>query len=151
MDIYAKMKKKKSIIGKKIVFILPIEPYSQELIVVCNGQFSDVVKVLKKLGTVAAKESLKYIEENKDKYLEREKHYEATLYTSLPNGYVMLIDHNMNSWIDTVGAVVHESLHLTHYILQRAGLTLTQESEEAFTYLTEKTTENILEKIYPPK
>lgn len=138
------MKNKK--IGKKIVFILNIEPYCQEVIVVCNGQFSDAFKKLKRYKSKNALETIKYIEENKDKYKDDHKGG-ATLYTKLPHGYVMLVDHQ-DSWIDTVGDVTHESMHLTHYILMRAGLILSQESEEAFTYLAESITERILRKIF---
>ncbi len=142
--------KKKNKFGKKIVFTLDIEPYSQNLIVVCNGQFSDAIKVFKKYGkSKAAQETLKHIEDNKEDYKDDYKvgGGGACLYTELPNGFVMLISH-LDSWIKTTGLVVHESLHLTHYVLRRAGVILTKESEESFTYLTEETVEKILSRIY---
>jgi hypothetical protein len=36
-----------------------------------------------------------------------------------------------------LGAVTHEMLHVTHKILLGKGLTLSDDSEEAFAYLTE--------------
>jgi len=142
------MKNKK--LDKKIVFIINLEPYSQECIVVCNGNFSDAIKELKKHKSDNAIITLKHIEENKDKYTDdhhKTKSGHACLYTELPSGYVMIIDH-LNSWVDTVGLIVHESLHLTHYVLHRAGIELTKESEEAYTYLLEETVEKICAKIY---
>ncbi len=134
-------------IGKKIVFILNVEPYSQDCIVVCNGQISDAVKELKKHNTKNSLATQKHILENKDKYQDDYEMGNGLLYTELPKGYIMLISH-CDNWIDTVGTVVHECLHLTHYVLQRAGISLTKESEESFTYLQEKLVESILEKIY---
>jgi len=140
--------KKKSKIGKKIVFILNVEPYSQDCIVVCNGQFSDVIKELKKHKTKNSLETQKHISENKDIYKDDfKKDGSGFLYTEFPKGYAMLISHT-DSWIKTVGLVTHECLHLTHYVLQRAGITLTKESEESFTYLQEKLVETILHEIY---
>lgn len=139
------MKKK---IGKKIVFILNVEPYSQECIVVCNGQFSDALNELKKHKTKNSIDTQRHILENKDKYLDNfENSGGGMLYTELPKGYVMLISH-CDNWIDTVGLVAHESLHLTHYVLHRAGISLTKESEESYTYLHEKLVEKVLEGIY---
>lgn len=138
----------KNKIGNKIVFILNVEPYSQDCIVVCNGQFSDAVSELKKHKNKNSIDTQKHILENKDLYKDDFKSDGGgMLYTELPKGYVMLISH-CDSWIDTVGLVTHECLHLTHYVLHRAGITLSKDSEEAYTYLQEKLVETILSKIY---
>lgn len=124
-----------------------VEPYSQDCIVVCNGKFSDAVKELKKHNTKNSLDTQKHILENKDKYKDDYEMGNGMLYTELPKGYIMLICH-CDDWIDTVGLVSHECLHLTHYVLQRAGITLTKESEESFTYLHEKLVEKVLTEIY---
>lgn len=136
--------------GKKIVRAFEIEPYHQECVLVVNGHFADAYDFIKKLKTLSAKEIVKHIEENKSSYLVKKERTESCLYTDLPYGYVMLVDHQ-DSWISTVGNIVHESVHLSHYVLHRAGLTLSKDSEEAFTYLAENITEKILEIMYPPK
>lgn len=139
--------KKKTKFGKKIVRILDIHPYSQQLVLIVNGQFSDALKVFKKHKNRNAIDNVKHIEENLEDYLKAKEYNISSLYTELPHSYVMLVDHR-DSWIETVGHIVHESTHLTHYVLRRAGIELTKESEEAFTYLTEKTVEDILRIMY---
>lgn len=138
------MKNKK--IGKKLVFIIEADPYKQDILVVCNGQFEDAYKFFKKKKINSL---VNFIEENKKDYLVNDivEKGKGRLYTELPSGYVMIINH-CNDWIETVDVIVHESLHATHYILQRAGLVLSKESEEAFTYLNSQITSDILKKIY---
>lgn len=134
-------------IGKKIVFILDVEPYKQQCIIVCNGTFNDAYKIFKKnLKNKLAKETIAHIDEHKKEYFEKTTG-KGYLYTQLPHGFVMTFNHS-DSWIDTVGTISHECTHLTHYVLQRAGLELCKESEEAFTYLQEDLLEKILRKIY---
>lgn len=142
--------RKKNLIGKKIVFTLNLDPYNQTVIVIVNGIFDDAIKIFKKnKKNENAAKTLKHIEKHMDKYMEEssELGQGAKLFTELPKGYVMMLNHQ-DSWVDTVGLVVHEAIHLSHYVLQRAGFTLSPDSEEAYTYLTEMTTERILHRIY---
>ena len=44
--------------------------------------------------------------------------------------------------------IAHESLHATHHILNRVGISLVPESEEAFTYLLGYLVEQINKRIY---
>lgn len=60
----------------------------------------------------------------------------------------MMFNHDKDDWVETTGTVVHEAIHLVHYILRRARLPLTEESEEAYTYLTESIVEETLRIIY---
>lgn len=140
---------KGSKMGRRHVFLVDVHPYKQQCVVVCNGQFSDAVSFFKKCGTDRAEEILRHIEQDKESYADNHKvgGGSASLFTELPHGYVMLLSHT-NNWKETVGLVVHESLHLTHYILRRAGVELSKESEEAFTYLQESIVGNILKAIY---
>lgn len=139
--------------GKKQVFVVTANPYKQEVVVVLNGQFSDAVKFMKKLGSDNAKENLKHIEEfqkeDKEAYIDDHKLHKgcATLYTELPWGYVMVLSHAHN-WIESVENVAHESMHLTHYIAREVGLTLSKESEEAYTYLQGHVMTQILRRMY---
>lgn len=144
------MKKKKQVdkVGKKQVFFITLEPYKQECIVVVNGQFEDALKMYKKhTNNERVVALLKEVEENHEDYHEELPKHQARLYTELPLGYVMMINHQ-DSWVQTTGFVVHEALHLTHYVLRRAGIELTEESEEAYTYLQEKIVSDILNKIF---
>ena len=143
------MKKRKKLkFGEKKVFYLPIEPYAQELLVVCNGAFEDAYAFFKKQKTRNSEETIQHIDKNRERYFEKFDNKKIMrLLTELPCGYVMFISHR-DSWIDTIGGISHECLHLTHYILRRAGLELSSESEEAFTYLQQITLEKILKEIY---
>lgn len=147
------MKKKNDKWGKKQVFVVTADPYKQEVVIVLNGQFSDAIKFLKKIGGVNALENVKYVleEQKKDKTLYIDEHIlhkgNAVLYTELPWGYVMILSHS-NNWIESVENVAHETMHLTHYVLRCAGLNLTKESEEAYTYLQGHVMKQILHKMY---
>jgi hypothetical protein len=145
-----KKKCKKNKFGKKIVFVLELEPYNQNCIVICNGTFNDAIKIFKKNKINSnALASLKEIESKKDDYPAdfKVKKDNGTLFTKLPAGYVMMFNHQ-DGWISTVGTVAHEVIHLSHYVLQKAGLMLSSDSEEAFTYFSENVLEKILRKIY---
>lgn len=139
--------------GKKQVFIVKANPYKQDVLVVLNGQFSDAIQFFKKCKTKNAEANLRHIEEAKK---ENPEHYiddhvphtgAACLYTELPYGYVMVLSHS-NNWIESVENVAHETMHLTHYIARKVGLTLCKESEEAYTYLQGHVMTQILEKMY---
>lgn len=142
--------KKKSKFGKKIVFILDVEPYSQQCIVVCNGTFGDAIKLFRKnKKNRNARETLEAIEKDPQGYPPSFKTDRggARLFQDLPNGYVMMFNQQ-DSWMKTVGLIVHESLHLVHYVFRRARIGLTEDSEEAHTYLLQKIVEDICRKIY---
>ena len=141
--------KKKEIdkVGQKQVFIISLDPYEQDCIVVVNGTVKDALKLLKKQDSLNAIDTVKEIEDNFKDYSEAHTRGGAILFHKLPAGYIMMFNHE-DSWISTVEHVVHESLHLVRYVLERAGLELTDESEEAFTYLQGHTVGKILRNIY---
>ena len=144
------MKIKKDKWGKKQVFAIDVVPYRQDCIVVLNGQFSDAIKIFQKNKKAKGSQlNLKHIEENKEDYAEMyiPNSGAGALYTELPKGYVMMVSHE-NSWIETVGTISHECLHLAQYVLRRAGITETKESEEAYTYLHSNILKQVLEKLY---
>lgn len=147
-------KKEPSKVGKKQIFLINLEPYSQDLLVVANGAFDDAYKwFLNKqkngTGSKNCDELIKHIDANKDEYFEKNNPTtnQGMLYHALPSGFVMTFNHQ-KSWVETVGVVVHESVHLAHHLAQRVGLKLSNDSEEAYTYLVEKTVERILAKIF---
>lgn len=140
------MKKEKKI-GKKIIFTFEVLPYNQDCIVIVNGHIDDAIIFLKKQKNENANKVISHIEENYEDYKNPPEKGHGCLWNELPKGYIMMLSH-CDSWIDTVALVAHESLHLTHYILNRAGLTLKPESEEAFTYLQAQIIKDILKEIY---
>ena len=147
------MKQKKSKFGKKQVFLINADPYRQDICVVVNGQFSDAEKLLKKFKSKASEKNLKHIKEERDK--DKEAYADiheigagkAQCYTALPYGYVIIVSHN-SSWIETIDPIIHECLHVTSHILRRAGIELTDKTEEAYTYLQAKMVKDIMYKLY---
>ena len=140
------MKKKPDKVGKKQVFVISLDPFSQECVVVINGHINDAVKFLKKQTTQNAKDTVLAIEKEYKIYSGKPTRGGALLWHKLPYGYIMMIEHV--GWVPTVGNVVHECSHLVHFVLDRAGLTWSEESDETYSYLIEKAVEDILEKIY---
>lgn len=136
-------------VGKKILFILPVDPYSQQCLVVCNGTFVDAHSYLKNInnGTGNLKEILNYLEENKKVISDEWDRDTAALFTNLPTGYLMKIRHK-DDWRATVAEVAHETLHLVQYVLRKAGLKEAEDSEEAYTYLLGNILEMVLREIY---
>jgi hypothetical protein len=137
----------------KKVFVLDIKPYNQNCIVICNGTFEDAEKIFRRNKENAnARENLEHIEKEREHYPKdfRPKMGDATLFTKLPNGYVMMFNKE-DSYVSTTGSIVHESLHLVHYVLRRARLELTEESEEAYTYLLTDIVEEIIGNIWEEK
>jgi len=150
----AKNNKKKHIskVGKKIIFNLEVHPYSQQCIVCCNGQMKDVVSYMKRLKNLSGGglKSLEQIEDPKQKdfYFEHIKNNCGRLFVDLPTGYIMIVNHHMSNWLDTAATVSHEANHLSQYILRNAGIQLSLETEEAYTYLQAQILKDILSKIY---
>ena len=141
----------KTKVGKKIIFILNVKPYHRDCIVACNAQMDDILKWMKKLPRKNhnADETIKYIENNKDKYFDIIKPNCGRLYVDLPfGGYILIVNHSNYDWLDTASNVSHESTHLSHYILRDSGIELTKETEEAYTYLQAQILKDILRKIY---
>lgn len=138
-------------IGQKIIWNMDIPPYSQQCIVCCNGQMSDVIRFIKKLKlTEGAKETLKQLEDPTKNYYFFEKIKEncGRLFVDLPTGYILIINHSSTNWIDTTCTASHETNHLSQYVLRNAGVQLTQETEEAYTYLQAYLLKEILKKIF---
>ena len=139
--------------GKKQLVVIDSGPYKQDIVVVINGHFRDALAFMEKQKTKGSITNVKFIKDH-DKYEDNGFNVEhkansgaAETWAELPHGYVVTLSHQDN-WIDTTEIIVHECLHLTHYILRRAGVILSKESEEAFTYLQGYLVRQILDKMY---
>ncbi len=141
-----KKKQKEKNIFRKQIFMLEADPYRQQCLIVVNGTFEDIEKEFNKHKGGAVDANLKYIEENR-KELKDIKITNGVLFQTFPVGFAMILNVTDN-WIETCGIVAHECLHLTNYIHRRTGMPLTEESEEAYTYLQQKCITKILRKIY---
>lgn len=144
----AKKKTAKQKWGRPMTFVVEANPYKQECVVVVNGRFEDALRFLRKQKTENSKIMADAIEENID-VLRKDvpKKGAGVLFTGLPVGYLMMFNHQ-EGWINTVGMVVHESFHFVDYVLKRAGIKLSEDSDEAYTYLLEYVTKQILKHLY---
>ena len=134
--------------GKPMAFVIEANPYKQECVVVVNGKLEDAVKLLRKQNTENARVMAETIEKNIEKMREGQpKKGGGVMFHGLPVGYLMMFNHD-NGWIDTAGMVVHESFHFVDYVLKRAGIKLSEDSDEAYTYLLEDVTKQILRHLY---
>lgn len=138
--------KKKSKVNKKQVFHITAHPYKQDIVVVINGDIQDLIKYYEKIGSVSAKKNAQYVKENIELDYFDDK-TDGTVFPSIPYGYAVLLKHK-EGWITTTEVVAHECLHLVHFIMRRVGITLSHESEEAYTYLQGYLLGQILEKMY---
>ena len=135
--------------GKKKLFLLNVEPYRHQVLVVLNGQFGDAYKWMQKnLSPKALKTMEDEVAKNKESCFRPIgiATGEGRIYTSLPI-YVILVSHQGN-WIESVDVVVHEVMHLCHHLLQKVGINLNDETEEAYTYLLGRTVGRILMQMY---
>jgi len=133
---------------RKKIFYIEANPYNCDVLVVVNGTFKDAYNKLKRSKSPNAIKNVKYIDNHKDVYFEKTAiSVNGSVYRELPFGFVMLLKVQ-NGWLDTVSVVSHECLHLTHYILRKAGIELVEESEEAYTYLQADLLRKVLDKIY---
>lgn len=134
--------------GKTMTFVVEAQPYKQECVVVVNGKLEDAVKLLRKQTTENSRVMADAIEANIEEMRTSEpKRGAGVMFHGLPVGYLMMFNHD-NGWIDTVGMVVHESFHFVDYVLKRAGIKLSEDSDEAYTYLLEDVTKQILRHLY---
>ena len=107
----------------------------------------DAVTYLKKLKTKNADALVKEIMEYDDWKTGKNTEGGASIWLDFKCGYIMIFDHEDN-WKETLANVGHECIHLCNAVLHRAGLKLTRDSEEAFTYLHTKAFLDISHKIY---
>ncbi len=139
--------KKKSKVNKKQVFHIEAIPYKQDIVVVINGDLSDLIKFYKKINGERANKNIEYLKENCSNESLLEGQQQGMIIPGMPYGFVIVVKH-LDSWLETVGTVSHECNHLVHYIMRHVRIILTEESEEAYTYLQEHLLEKILEKMY---
>ncbi len=63
-------------------------------------------------------------------------------------GFIVLAKTKNRDFRKFVALLVHEIVHVTHYLTRKRRIVLEEGSEEIFTYLTEFLTEKALKKLY---
>lgn len=141
------MKRKKDLLdhlneGKKKWFIITAQPYRQDILFALNMSGKDIVKVMKRIHDGFSKEDEEYILGGGTG-----RNVLGTMYP-LSKGFVIQMDWPKRSLRRNCGVIVHEIVHVVHYIFREIRLPLTQDSEEAYTYLIEKLYVDFLGKLY---
>lgn len=116
MAVVVKKKKKKAASKR---FILKADQWEADIAVQCGGSFQSHVKwFAKKCG----REPIE-IPDKTSRYAN------SLFYDDFKGCAVWFADSQPGG-----GAVAHEVFHIAHHVLSRSGITLTDESEEAYAY-----------------
>lgn len=128
------------------VLILSADVYNVDIIVIVNMPSKEALRKLK--GKVPAKElvALKGMTEEWDKDIESGV-VEGRMF-QLKGGFVVFVNLDRHKFRKSVGTLVHELSHVTHYLLLNRQIALSQETDEAYAYLMEHLTVQALRKLY---
>lgn len=132
--------RKKKIPGfsKKKAFVLNTGCYRQDIIVTMNMRGNDVKKLFKKWQVKPLSEEFKKAIDEKDEgtglyfYHSKEQHRLITLF---PTDYA-----------NAIQVFDHEKMHCLADVLRYVGIPLTEDTEEAYTYLSEWLMQQFLKK-----
>ena len=117
----------------KLVKEIELKPYHHQLIVCINAKEKDIEKFVKK--NIKPDFVNEVMEEIKKYPLEGD--FAGVVYTeikSLPQTMILSIPV-FNETTDSISFLVHECLHVVAHMFRKIGISLSEESEEAYTYL----------------
>ena len=126
---------------KKKAFKIDLEIYPYTIFV-CFLDFDLLIEFLKKEKHPPTEENLKDIISNFENI-----NYAAKVLPLKNGNVIMYIPNNYLEQNFMVNSITHESLHITHMIMDRIGLKLNFKSDEAFCYLNGFINEKIFEQI----
>ena len=129
---------------RKRSFVVGGNVYKQEIMFCFNMTPQEAFKVLKRTYQGATKEDEEYVAG--DKEFEKVA-TNATMYP-LSKGFLILLKWPKNSFRENLCIVAHEITHTVHYIMRRVRIPLTEDTEEAYTYLFEDILRKFLHKLY---
>lgn len=132
------------ILDKKRHFIICSEIYNQDILVCFNSSPLEAFKIYRKLNKETTEDDKKLVAEDK------EHNSVSTVGTMYPmsRGYIVIIKWYKKSFRQNIVCAIHELTHVSHYILRNIRIPLTQDSEEAYTYLIEDLMKQFLFKLY---
>ncbi len=67
---------------------------------------------------------------------------------TLMGGFVVFLNVRKGFFRTAIGTLVHELTHVTHYLLRHRRIPLTEDTEEAHTYLVQYLTTEALRRMY---
>lgn len=126
------------------LFILHVAVYKVQVIVCINMTGDEILKRVSKIASASAVKEIIEIASDQNK---KDKITQGTMY-QLQGGFLVTIRADKNSFRDTVGILVHEMTHVTHYLLRDRRIPLSEDTEEAHTYLVEYLVTQSLKLMY---
>lgn len=123
-----------SLILEPAALHLDIPLYDKKLIISFNQDSETVKALLMELDPTAT--DIFYHVDNHTSY--------GCMYTTPTNKYFIRLN-DFERTPDCLGALAHETFHATVSILRRVGMSLTEESEEAYAYLNDFITRKTME------
>lgn len=138
-----KTKKQKEWNDKKH-FLVHVDVYNVD-IVFCSGMNESEIKTT--LKKVAGKNYDQFNETFLDHW-DKGKQNVGRMCHFMGGFVIMMKPKECKGFRMFVSVLVHELSHVTHYLLRDRGMELSQETEEAYTYLVEYLTRQILMKLY---
>lgn len=136
------MKKKKWTDSK--FFIVHVDVYDTDLVFFVDKKEEEIKKNLKK---ISAENYVNFKESQLEDWDNSITTYGRML--DFAGGFVVVLKIPKGmGFREFVSIMVHEIVHVTHYLLRNRRIPLTEETEEAHTYLTEFITRQALNKLY---
>lgn len=140
------MKKKRKNFWDKKIFSIPVDVYSVDVLVIVNMTGGEAYKAFSKKLLDSAKEVFRSHCDEWDADLKI-----GTIQGKecpLAGGFVVFLRMDKNYFRRGVGVLVHEMTHVTHYLLRNRRIPLTEDTEEAHTYLVQYLTTEALRHLY---
>lgn len=133
--------KKKDFYTKKN-FLVNVDVYKIDIIVFVNGSKNEILKGLK---TIIPKHYKDFNDTELDDW-----GLDTTEGRMIPfkGGFIVLLKAKKDYFRKFVGTLSHEMIHVCHYILRERRIPLSEDTEEAYTYLAEHLIRETLNKSY---
>ncbi len=126
------MKKKKKLYYDKNQFVVSVDMFRVEVVVLVNGTDAENKKWLKKIC------GSKYegLDESQLEDWETDPTNEGRMIQHR-GGYIVLLKFFPKKYCQAIGTLTHEMTHVASYLLRRRRIPLSEDTEEVYAYLTE--------------
>lgn len=142
-----KNKRNKKEFWHKQIFVISVPIYDVDVVVAINMSGEETAERIKKFTKKPqALEDAKRLGEEWDADLaEQSAHGKMG---KLMGGFLVFVSLNKDRFRWSIGLLVHELTHVTHYLLRHRRIPLSEDTEEAHTHLIQYLTTTALRKMY---
>lgn len=129
------------------MFVVNVHIYRVDVVVCVNMSGKDAYRRFRRWKLKAG--SLEKAKECCDDWEKdhREGTHDGRMF-NLNGGFLVFLKLGKNRFRQGVGILVHEMTHVTHYLLRNRNIPLTEDTEEAHTYLVQYLTTEALRELY---